>query len=147
CLRVEPCRQRLSLHVIHGHVKRRLVEINVVNSDDIRVVPGVLAQHAEERDLALERSHPVRTETEFKNAPFLQDGMPREPHLAEPTLAKGSLQFPTRPGNFAPHRGTPAKAESALRSRKPARLLRMRRRLERRVPGTPNFANLQRLIS
>jgi hypothetical protein len=47
-----PSREILSLDVLHHDIKRRLVEIDVLDSNDVRVLAHPFLQQTKERDLA-----------------------------------------------------------------------------------------------
>lgn len=88
-------------------VERRLIEVNVLDADDIGVMPHPFFKQSKKRDLAFQRPDPVRPEAELKHAAVFQRLVASHPDFAESALAKFFLQNPFCVRDSLFHRRTP----------------------------------------
>src|SRR5437870_3881206 len=76
-LLVAPTGQILALDVFLFDMIGRLVEINIVKLDNVRMLADSLLEQPEQRHFALQRAHAIRAKAEFENPMFLKRFMPR----------------------------------------------------------------------
>src|SRR5579864_304709 len=108
--------------------------------------PDLLFHHAKQRDLTLERPHPVGPKTELEHPLFFERLVLPKPHFAEATFTQFPFQSPpgSRYGLF--NGWAPPQHGLLTRGDLPVRLIRIRWRFEPGHTALADFANLDGLF-